>query len=28
MLERGCKWLDDYLATRPEMRKEICPENK
>ncbi|AFY44988.1 AAA-like domain-containing protein [Nostoc sp. PCC 7107] len=28
MLERGCKWLDDYLATRPEMRKEICPNNK
>ncbi|MBD2486769.1 AAA-like domain-containing protein [Aulosira sp. FACHB-615] len=28
MLERGCKWLDDYLATRPEMRKDICPDNK
>ncbi len=28
MLERGCNWLDDYLATRPEMRKEICPDNK
>ncbi|MDZ8184542.1 MAG: WD40 repeat domain-containing protein [Nostoc sp. ChiSLP02] len=28
MLERGCDWLDDYLATRPEMRKEICPDNK
>jgi WD40 repeat protein len=19
------KWLDDYLATRPDVRKEICP---
>ncbi|MBD2612085.1 AAA-like domain-containing protein [Nostoc punctiforme FACHB-252] len=28
MLERGCDWLDDYLATRPEKRKEICPDNK
>ncbi|MEH2257572.1 hypothetical protein [Nostoc sp.] len=28
MLEQGCNWLDDYLATRPEMRKEICPDNK
>ncbi|MDZ8224212.1 MAG: hypothetical protein RMZ43_026300 [Nostoc sp. CmiVER01] len=28
MLERGCNWLDDYFVTRPDMRKEICPENK
>ncbi|MDZ8108487.1 MAG: AAA-like domain-containing protein [Nostoc sp. DedQUE12a] len=28
MLERGCNWLDDYLASRPEKRKEICPDNK
>ncbi|MDZ7960641.1 MAG: hypothetical protein RMY34_22625 [Aulosira sp. DedQUE10] len=28
MLKRGCEWLDDYLATRPDLRKEICPDNK
>ncbi|MEH1867300.1 MAG: hypothetical protein V7K69_20125 [Nostoc sp.] len=28
MLERGCSWLDDYLASRPEKGKEICPDNK
>ncbi len=28
MLERGCNWLDDYLASRPDLRKEICPDNK
>jgi len=28
MLERGCNWLDDYLASRPQKRKEICPDKK
>ncbi|AKG21461.1 hypothetical protein IJ00_09310 [Calothrix sp. 336/3] len=26
LLTRGCHWLKDYFVTRPELRKEICPE--
>ncbi|MBN3876566.1 hypothetical protein [Nostoc sp.] len=27
-LARGCKHLKEYLASRPDLRKEICPDNK
>jgi WD40 repeat protein len=27
-LARGCNHLKEYLASRPDLRKEICPENK
>ncbi|MBD2458719.1 AAA-like domain-containing protein [Nostoc sp. FACHB-87] len=26
LLTRSCHWLKDYFVTRPELRKEICPE--
>ncbi|PSB57329.1 hypothetical protein C7B79_31090 [Chroococcidiopsis cubana CCALA 043] len=25
LLARGCNWLQDYLATRDELRSELCP---
>jgi hypothetical protein len=27
-LARGCNHLKEYLASRPDLRKEICPDNK
>lgn len=27
-LTRGCNHLKEYLASRPDLRKEICPNNK
>ncbi|NEQ19834.1 MAG: hypothetical protein F6K28_10535 [Microcoleus sp. SIO2G3] len=27
-LTRGCNHLKEYLASRPNLRKEICPDNK
>ncbi|WP_414519489.1 WD40 repeat domain-containing protein [Nostoc sp. PCC 9305] len=28
LLTRGCDHLKEYLASRPDLRKEICPDNK
>ncbi|BAB72716.1 eIF2A-related protein [Anabaena sp. FACHB-709] len=28
LLARGCNDLKEYLASRPDLRKEICPDNK
>ncbi|WP_414583942.1 WD40 repeat domain-containing protein, partial [Scytonema sp. PCC 10023] len=25
LLAQGCRWLDGYLATRPDEAKELCP---
>ena len=26
LLAQGCSWLEDYLATRPDEAKELCPK--